>query len=54
MHEYTDIENTGLPAVPDLSGRADPLEMIDEAVWSHRIDRPTTFLAPSDSTSTDR
>ncbi|MFB6071240.1 MAG: hypothetical protein ABEJ76_09470 [Halanaeroarchaeum sp.] len=39
---YTDIENTGLPAVPDL--RDEPTDTDDrhqflaEAVWSHRIE----------------
>jgi len=37
---YTDIENTGLPAVPDLSTTSteidDRYESLAEAVWSHR------------------
>ncbi|MFB6094411.1 MAG: hypothetical protein ABEJ77_05685 [Halanaeroarchaeum sp.] len=43
---YTDIENTGLPAVPDL--RTDPTDKtrfddLAETVWSHRqmADQPT-------------
>ncbi|UWG48917.1 hypothetical protein HSRCO_2656 [Halanaeroarchaeum sp. HSR-CO] len=44
---YTDIENTGLPAVPDLRTDAedtdDRYEYLAEAVWSHRqtLDQPT-------------
>lgn len=47
MSDYTDIENTGLPVVPDLTDRTDSFETLDEGVWSHRTDRPT-------STSTDQ
>ncbi|MFB6132696.1 MAG: hypothetical protein ABEJ44_04750 [Halanaeroarchaeum sp.] len=44
---YTDIENTGLPAVPDL--REEPTdndtqyEILSETVWSHRqtTEQPT-------------
>ncbi|GAA0648119.1 MULTISPECIES: hypothetical protein [Salarchaeum] len=37
MSEYTDIENTGAPAVPDLTNTTDPREDYDETVLSHRI-----------------
>ena len=37
---YTDIENTGLPAVPDLRTTStetdDRYETLAETVWSHR------------------
>ncbi|MFB6081704.1 MAG: hypothetical protein ABEJ67_02670 [Halanaeroarchaeum sp.] len=45
---YTDIENTGLPAVPHLNDesteRDDRHEFLSESVWSHRqeTDQPTT------------
>lgn len=37
---YTDAENTGVPAVPMLSGRTtvDPDADLDEQVFSHRSD----------------
>ncbi|MFW6265743.1 MAG: hypothetical protein ACOC2A_03090 [Halanaeroarchaeum sp.] len=43
---YTDIENTGLPAVPDLRTAPDDTtryEFLAETVWSHRqaLDQPT-------------
>ncbi|GGL48658.1 hypothetical protein [Halocalculus aciditolerans] len=47
MPEYTDIENTGLPVVPDLTGRTDPREEMTESAWSHRLDEPN-------ATQTDR
>ena len=36
MPRYTDIENTGLPAVPDLRDDADRQECLEE-VLSHRL-----------------
>jgi hypothetical protein len=36
MH-YTDIENTGTPAVPFLHGD-ESTEMLEEEVWSHRLE----------------
>jgi len=37
MQHYTDIENTGTAAVPDLTNETDPREDYDETVLSHRI-----------------
>ncbi|MFC7045811.1 hypothetical protein ACFQH6_10680 [Halobacteriaceae archaeon GCM10025711] len=42
---YTDTENTGFPAVPDLTRRTDSRrttrekerEELEEVVWSHRL-----------------
>ena len=44
---YTDIENTGLPAVPDLRTEStddERYENLSETVWSHRQipDQPTS------------
>lgn len=36
MH-YTDIENTGSPIVPDLSGEATERDELEENVFSHRL-----------------
>lgn len=34
---YTDIENTGMAVVPDLSGRTSERNALEETVWSHRL-----------------
>lgn len=37
MMRYTDVENTGAPAVPFLYSE-ESVETLEEVVWSHRLD----------------
>ncbi|WP_269782712.1 hypothetical protein [Halobacterium wangiae] len=37
MPRYTDIENTGMPVVPDLRTDADRQQCLEETVQSHRL-----------------